>query len=84
MSFIALTKEIVGCLFYLYHFPATVQGYFRLEKPVKELVPRIGQLEYDINGEIGVPDTKVQFQGSAIICLIIFLSNKVKNQTKSC
>lgn len=38
---------------------ATVQGYFRLEKPVKELVPHIGQLEYDINGEIGVPDTKV-------------------------
>ncbi|XP_050376036.1 uncharacterized protein LOC126793529 [Argentina anserina] len=38
---------------------ATVQAYFRLEKPVRELVPHIGLLEYDINGEIGVPDTKV-------------------------
>ncbi|KAM5574545.1 hypothetical protein ABKV19_013809 [Rosa sericea] len=38
---------------------ATVQAYFRLEKPVRELVPHIGQLEYDIYGEIGVPGTKV-------------------------
>ncbi|CAN6584478.1 unnamed protein product [Malus baccata var. baccata] len=38
---------------------ATVQAYFRLEKPVTDLVPHIGRLEYDINGEIGVPGTKV-------------------------
>ncbi|CAN6720191.1 unnamed protein product [Malus baccata var. baccata] len=38
---------------------ATVQAYFRLEKPVMDLVPRIRRLEYDINGEIGVPGTKV-------------------------
>ncbi|KAH7518186.1 hypothetical protein FEM48_Zijuj09G0144900 [Ziziphus jujuba var. spinosa] len=36
-----------------------VQAYFTLEKPVSELVPHIGRLEYDINAEIGVPDTKV-------------------------
>ncbi|KAJ7946647.1 putative Hydroxyproline-rich glycoprotein family protein [Quillaja saponaria] len=38
---------------------ATVQAYFRLEKPVSQLVPHVGRLEYDIYGEIGVPDTKV-------------------------
>ncbi|RXH92351.1 hypothetical protein DVH24_033247 [Malus domestica] len=38
---------------------ATVQAYFRLEKPVTDLFPHIGRLEYDINGEIGVPGTKV-------------------------
>ncbi|CAL8998055.1 unnamed protein product [Prunus brigantina] len=38
---------------------ATVQAYFRLEKPVMDLVPHIRRLEYDINGEIGVPGTKV-------------------------
>ncbi|KAL5562797.1 hypothetical protein UlMin_032544 [Ulmus minor] len=38
---------------------ASVQGYFTLEKPVSQLVPQIGRLEYDINAEIGVPDTKV-------------------------
>ncbi|KAL9451406.1 hypothetical protein AB3S75_013049 [Citrus x aurantiifolia] len=38
---------------------ASVQASFRLQKPVSELVPRIGRLEYDIYGEIGVPDTKV-------------------------
>ncbi|GMP39241.1 hypothetical protein CsSME_00010160 [Camellia sinensis var. sinensis] len=38
---------------------ATVQAYFRLEKPVSVLVPHIGRLEYDIYSEIGVPGTKV-------------------------
>lgn len=38
---------------------ATVQAQFRLRKPVSLLVPRIPRLEYDINEEIGVPDTKV-------------------------
>lgn len=38
---------------------ATVQVFFRLEKPVSEIVMFIGRLEYDIYGEIGVPDTKV-------------------------
>ncbi|KAG9157615.1 hypothetical protein Leryth_014130 [Lithospermum erythrorhizon] len=38
---------------------ATVQAYFKLEKPVSELIPMIARLEYDINGEIGVPHTKV-------------------------
>ncbi|KAG6653000.1 uncharacterized protein LOC122311114 [Carya illinoinensis] len=38
---------------------ATVQAYFRLDKPVSNLVPHIGRLEYDIYGEIGVPGMKV-------------------------
>ncbi|KAK9286945.1 hypothetical protein L1049_015353 [Liquidambar formosana] len=38
---------------------AKVHVYFRLQKPVSLLVPHIGRLEYDIYGEIGVPDTKV-------------------------
>ncbi|KAK3006845.1 hypothetical protein RJ639_016578 [Escallonia herrerae] len=38
---------------------ATVQVYFRLEKPVALLVPHIPRLEYDIYGEIGIPNTKV-------------------------
>ncbi|CAL5358420.1 unnamed protein product [Camellia sinensis] len=38
---------------------ATVHAYFRLQKPVSELVPCIGRLGYDINSEIGVPYTKV-------------------------
>ncbi|XP_059648156.1 uncharacterized protein LOC132294351 [Cornus florida] len=38
---------------------ATVQAYFKLQKPVSVLVPHIARLEYDINGEIGVPFTKV-------------------------
>ncbi|XP_062077276.1 uncharacterized protein LOC133782102 [Humulus lupulus] len=40
-------------------FSASAQAYFILEKPVSELVPHIGRLEYDINAEIGVPDTKI-------------------------
>ncbi|GFY94732.1 hypothetical protein Acr_10g0001170 [Actinidia rufa] len=36
-----------------------VQASFRLQKSVSELLPHIGRLEYDIYGEIGVPDTKV-------------------------
>lgn len=42
-----------------YLFSAPVQAYFVLEKPVSQLVPRIGRLEYDITAEIGVPDMKV-------------------------
>lgn len=38
---------------------ATVQSYFRLDKPVTELVPHIGRLEYDIYGEVGIPGAKV-------------------------
>ncbi|OWM79372.1 hypothetical protein CDL15_Pgr003545 [Punica granatum] len=38
---------------------AAVQASFKLEKPVAELVPRIGRLEYDIYGEIGAPGTKM-------------------------
>ncbi|KAK6156923.1 hypothetical protein DH2020_011171 [Rehmannia glutinosa] len=38
---------------------ATVQSYFKLEKPVYELVPYVARLEYDINDEIGVPSSKV-------------------------
>ncbi|XP_052193131.1 verprolin isoform X2 [Diospyros lotus] len=38
---------------------ATIQAYFRLPKPVSELVPHIGRLEYDIYNEIGVPNSKV-------------------------
>ncbi|GER24687.1 hydroxyproline-rich glycoprotein family protein [Striga asiatica] len=38
---------------------ATVQSYFKLQKPVHELVPYVARLEYDINDEIGVPSSKV-------------------------
>lgn len=38
---------------------ATVQAYFRLEKPVSYLIPQISRLEYDINDEIGAPGTQV-------------------------
>ncbi|GMH23932.1 hypothetical protein Nepgr_025775 [Nepenthes gracilis] len=38
---------------------ATVQAYFRLERPVVQLVPYIVQLEDELYVEIGVPDTKV-------------------------
>ncbi|KAL8168348.1 hypothetical protein V2J09_009847 [Rumex salicifolius] len=38
---------------------ASIQAYFRLQKPVSLLVPHIRQLEDEINKEIGVPDTKV-------------------------
>ncbi|KAL5789798.1 hypothetical protein ACOSQ2_004686 [Xanthoceras sorbifolium] len=38
---------------------ATVQAYFRLQKPVSQLVPHIERLEYDIYEEISVPNAKV-------------------------
>ncbi|KAJ6947701.1 zinc finger protein jing [Populus alba x Populus x berolinensis] len=38
---------------------ATVQAYFRLLKPVAQLVTHIARLEYDINEEIGIPNAKV-------------------------
>lgn len=38
---------------------ATVQAYFRLQKPISYLLPQIERLEYDINAEIGVPNTTV-------------------------
>ncbi|CAJ1963630.1 unnamed protein product [Sphenostylis stenocarpa] len=38
---------------------ATVQTSFRLEKPVSQLIPYIEKLEYDIYGEIALPNTKV-------------------------
>jgi len=40
-------------------FPAAVQTSFRLEKPVSELIPYVEKLEYDIYGEIALPNTKV-------------------------
>lgn len=38
---------------------ATIQAYFRLQKPVSYLLPQITRLEYDIYTEIGVPNTQV-------------------------
>ncbi|KAJ1434993.1 hypothetical protein SESBI_05361 [Sesbania bispinosa] len=38
---------------------ATVQTSFRLEKPVSQVIPYIERLEYDIYGEIALPNTKV-------------------------
>ncbi|MED6119523.1 hypothetical protein PIB30_012714 [Stylosanthes scabra] len=38
---------------------ASVQASFRLDKPISELLPYIQRLEYDIYGEIGLPNTKV-------------------------
>ncbi|CAK7357030.1 unnamed protein product [Dovyalis caffra] len=38
---------------------ATVQAYFRLVKPVAQLVTHIARLEHDINDEIGIPNAKV-------------------------
>lgn len=51
---------------------ATVQAYFRLEKPVPQLIPYIERLEYDIYSEIGVPYTKVSPQASALIFYFLF------------
>ena len=38
---------------------APVHAYFKLQKPISELVQHIEKLEYDIYEEIGVPNTKV-------------------------
>ncbi|KAJ8572595.1 hypothetical protein K7X08_009106 [Anisodus acutangulus] len=38
---------------------ATTQAYFRLEKPVSDIVPHIARLEYDILEEIAIPNMKV-------------------------
>ncbi|KAK7331634.1 hypothetical protein VNO80_28371 [Phaseolus coccineus] len=38
---------------------AAVQTSFRLEKPVSQLIPYVKTLEYDIYGEIALPNTKV-------------------------
>lgn len=59
-------------IFYFSSLAATVQSYFRLYKPVSQLVPHIGRLEYDIYGEVGVPDTKVH-EASAVIISIYHL-----------
>lgn len=40
-------------------FSATTQAYFRLEKPVSDIVPHIARLEYDILEEIAIPNMKV-------------------------
>uniref|UniRef100_A0A2P2J6G1 Uncharacterized protein MANES_10G129700 n=1 Tax=Rhizophora mucronata TaxID=61149 RepID=A0A2P2J6G1_RHIMU len=53
---------------------ATVQASFRLQKPVSHLIPHIESLEYDIYGEIGVPDSKVlllplQFPLCVCVCV---------------
>ncbi|XP_038891823.1 uncharacterized protein LOC120081196 isoform X1 [Benincasa hispida] len=38
---------------------ATAQVYFVLQKPVNELLPHIKRLEFDINGELDIPNLKV-------------------------
>ncbi|XP_059313624.1 uncharacterized protein LOC132064603 [Lycium ferocissimum] len=38
---------------------ATTQAYFRLEKPVSDIVPHIARLEYDILEEIAIPNMKI-------------------------
>ncbi|XP_009795502.1 uncharacterized protein [Nicotiana sylvestris] len=38
---------------------STTQAYFRLEKPVSDIVPHIARLEYDILEEIAIPGIKV-------------------------
>ncbi|XP_015082682.1 uncharacterized protein LOC107026202 [Solanum pennellii] len=38
---------------------ATTQAYFRLEKPVSDIVPHIARLEYDILDEVAIPNMKV-------------------------
>ncbi|CAN4110657.1 unnamed protein product [Withania somnifera] len=38
---------------------AITQAYFRLEKPVSDIVPHIARLEYDISEEIAIPNMKV-------------------------
>ncbi|XP_055816250.1 uncharacterized protein LOC129885834 [Solanum dulcamara] len=38
---------------------ATTQAYFRLEKPISDIVPHIARLEYDILEEIAIPNMKV-------------------------
>ncbi|GAB2226026.1 hypothetical protein Droror1_Dr00021810 [Drosera rotundifolia] len=38
---------------------AAVEAYFRLEKPVLQLIPHIEQLEDELSGEVGVPFTKI-------------------------
>ncbi|WMV12454.1 hypothetical protein MTR67_005839 [Solanum verrucosum] len=38
---------------------STTQAYFRLEKPVSDIVPHIARLEYDILEEIAIPNMKV-------------------------
>lgn len=43
----------------VFDISATIQAYFRLQKPVSYLLPQMARLEYDIYAEIGVPDTKV-------------------------
>ncbi|XP_038891830.1 uncharacterized protein LOC120081196 isoform X2 [Benincasa hispida] len=37
---------------------ATAQVYFVLQKPVNELLPHIKRLEFDINGELDIPNLK--------------------------
>ncbi|XP_024968369.1 uncharacterized protein LOC112507866 [Cynara cardunculus var. scolymus] len=68
---VAVLLTAVFSIFHLHHrqygfdvkasikHSATIQAYFRLQKPVAYLLPQITRLEYDIYAEIGVPYTKV-------------------------
>lgn len=64
--FFTYQSILISFYFIFSSFPATVQAYFRLDKPVSQLVPHIGRLEYDIFGEIAISDTKVLFQGNSL------------------
>ncbi|RYR35575.1 hypothetical protein Ahy_A10g050715 isoform D [Arachis hypogaea] len=46
---------------------AFLQASFRMDRPISELLPYVERLEYDIYGEIGLPNTKVQPQASLVL-----------------
>ncbi|KAL3610880.1 hypothetical protein D5086_001900 [Populus alba] len=50
---------LLKCKDFVFAYCSTVQAYFRLLKPVVQLVTHIARLEYDINEEIGIPNAKV-------------------------
>jgi len=52
--------------------PAAVQTSFRLEKPVSQLIPYVKTLEYDIYGEIALPNTKVSFYHASVLISSVF------------
>lgn len=70
--------DFVCCLYIHLFTAAPVHAYFKLQKPVPELIQHIEKLEYDIYEEIGVPNTKVVHPTSAItLCIwIVILCEK--------
>ncbi|CAN4108078.1 unnamed protein product [Withania somnifera] len=67
---------------------ATTQAYFRLEKPVSDVVPHIARLEYDISEEIAIPYMKVSILSvhSAVVAnqtnvIFGFLTDTVDSST---